>query len=717
MSGKHGARTLLGDLTRLLDAGDVTSCISTLENAIGTSPLAFSFVTLAVEAPMSVRDIVMLAMRLYASVGKMDKIRGVFVAALRDLTRLTSPSILFPTLINTQIFNTYLEILTIRKQYDAEEVKVLLEEMKRRDIEPNSLTYHYLIEIHVRAGYDPTGLWQEMLKKRSGDDSVSSLASSYTPLRPAVPNGDGGAMDNGPTSTAQQALSGILPNPATLQTLLHRLVPVVHHLKSRDSTILPSAGAAQLTVEVTSAALCYPSGGFSASAAGPSAPTSASLLSSTFSPVVDKKQMVDLVEQWLQSTPASTLTSSAEGESVPKMEAPNAPSSTVPFYPPEYILWVMMELEVRCVLEKANFVQFIQKRHVVQLLLHCAKCGDAKTFSQAVALMDRHLIRKTADTGALGVWCFSKALCIEAAIDMIMWMAYKGYLEHPSTSPFFQRYTMVDTLRYTMDRHFLMHFVDALSTPELVDRALKYLKHIQDQPAFPEEEKANLGDTMRSPRKLGPQVSAHILDLLVLAYAKISHEREAMDLLQSYETVWHVTARTNSLNALLMGLQLSLNRRKSSGGGGGGGAALHHRDVFDAVTKHNTSPVIPNSLTYKLLIRHAVASDNIDEAVEYLQMVAEAASSVSALRVEVEMILPILERAGRAGDVDTVNLLSQFALDCDVGIDPGVLQNVISNLAHAGYTADVLRGHMPLHEALRSRSKVARQRSRASIKL
>ncbi|RNC46393.1 pentatricopeptidecontaining protein, partial [Trypanosoma cruzi] len=137
------------------------------------------------------------------------------------------------------------------------------------------------------------------------------------------------------------------------------------------------------------------------------------------------------------------------------------------------------------------------------------------------------------------------------------------------------------------------------------------------------------------------------------------------------------------------------------------GASLQ-RTIYDAMLENG---VMPNAFTFRVLIRQAVLADNIDEAIEFLQRV----TSHVGLRVEVEMVLPILERAARAGDAETVNRVSKFALECDIGIDSVVLNGVIKMLTEAGQDVEVIKGHQPLHDALRSRSKTGRQRPRSEI--
>ncbi|ESL06142.1 hypothetical protein TRSC58_06189 [Trypanosoma rangeli SC58] len=249
-------------------------------------------------------------------------------------------------------------------------------------------------------------------------------------------------------------------------------------------------------------------------------------------------------------------------------------------------------------------------------------------------------------------------------------MSRKGHLE--LTDPF-KRCT-VDCLRQVMDRHFMMALADAMSTTALLDRVLQHL---------------------RARRRRGQTVSAHSLDLVVLAAAKLGEDRRAMSLVGDYTAGWGIQPRTNTYNCLLVGL--STQR----------GASLQ-RTIYDAMLENG---VVPNAFTFRVLIRQAVLADSIDEALDFLQRV----TSHAGLRVEVEMVLPIIERAARAGDAETVNRVSKFALDCDIGIDAAVLNSVVKLLAEAGQEVEVIKGHQPLHEALRSRSKAGRQRARNEI--
>ncbi|CAG9573281.1 conserved hypothetical protein [Leishmania major strain Friedlin] len=504
-----------------------------------------------------------------------------------------------PTMLNAEVFNAYFEALTRRNKYAVEEVVFVLDQMKACGVEKDALTYHYLVELHVRAGYDPTGLWEEM-KQREPE---------------------------------------VTPLPATVQTFMLRVVPY-----SAD----PS-----LVVEITRAALRYGTA------------------------IVDKRMLAELMVQWLSPvrTPNHGESSGGSGSQhtvaqASRLGLSTASPSSAAQYPPEYVFWLMLELELRCVLEKASFSQYVQRHYFTELLLRCAKCTDAGTAEQVLALMDRHAIAKTAEVLALVVWCWSQALEIEKALDLIEWMALKGYLDQVDCF----RKAQIESLRYTMDRHYLMIFADAINTTTLVERALSHLQ---------------------ARRQKGALVTVHTLDLLVLALARIGEERKALQLVSAYEPRWGVAPRTNTYNALLTGC----SRHRST---------MLHRVVYKTM---KNSGVVPNVLTFRVLIRQAVMAGNIDEAIYYLEEV----TAHPGLRVEVEMILPILERAARVGDVETATRVSQYSLKCDIGIDSSVLRSVMQQLTEAGQSVEVLKGQLPLHEALRSRSKAGRQRARNEV--
>ncbi|EPY34404.1 hypothetical protein STCU_01601 [Strigomonas culicis] len=555
-------------------------------------------------APHHARDLCSHMMRVYTALGRMDRVRDVFAVALRDLqceavtrtpadlprraAEAPAPPVSWarPSLLNTNFFNMYLEVLTVRKNYDRDEVRFVLAQMQQAGVAANALTYHYLISIHIRAGYDPRGLWLEMREKE---------------LRPL---------------------------PATVLAVLLQVVPYV--------------ADAEFVVDVVREGLQHGS------------------------TLLDKAKLAELVVAWLAGGSTSEHIQRKAGAGA----APAGAATCA--YPPEYILWLMLELELRCVLDTASFVQYVQRQHVAELLLRCAQSADAETAERALALMDRHAMAKTADVLALVVWCWADAVEIEKAFDMVELMARKGYLD--LVDPL-KRY-VVEVLRYPMERSHLLVLADALGSNALLERALHHLKERQ---------------------RKGMAVSVHALDIVVLAACKLGEERRALYLVSTYAAQWGVQPRANTFNCLLLG------------NAAGRGTVLL-RTIYDTMLR---SGVTPNAQTFRTIVRQAAALGSIDEAIFYLEQVTQHAG----LRVEVEMILPILERAARAGDVETVNRISQYSLNCDIGIDANVLNSVMTYLTEAGESVEVLKGHQPLHDALRTRSSVGRQRARNEIAL
>lgn len=577
-----------------------------------SSPL--TLLPLLKEVPHQVRDIAVLLMRCYAAMGKMRGVRDVMLAALRDLTHTP-----YGNLVNVQLFNAYCEVLTVRTQFDKEEVVWLLSEAAARDVKPNTLTYTYLTEIHLRAGKDPRGLWEEMKRL--------SRSSSRLPTSPALP----------PSSSPEP----LAPSSAMVRAMLLKVVPV--------------ASCARFELEVVKAAL---------QAEG----------------AIEKPLIVSRVEAWCESQ----------------------------HFPPSYIMWLLMELEVRCVVDRVNFAQLIHKKHLHSVLLRAAQGADPLVVTQVMAMMDRHLMQKSVDTGALAVWGYSQAVEIESAVAVLQWMSRKGFLLQKSVLALHQKFVVASAgtsgSGYTMERHFLITFVDAIMTPGRIRRAIAALKGSTVPIPRKDDEKA-------SPSPLAATVTpvaSPLLDLIVLAYARLGCEREAMAMIAQYESVFSAAPTTNTLNAILTGIKSAATSR----GGCRGGV---YQDCFRTITKEYG--VSPNGASFQMLIRLAVEAGHIDEAVRYLQDVCALSASNPSIRVEAEMILVILERAARAGDETTANRISQFSLDCDVGIDVAVLHTVMSHLRGMGRGVEVLQGHLPLHEALRSRSKVGRIRTQATITL
>lgn len=339
---------------------------------------------------------------------------------------------------------------------------------------------------------------------------------------------------------------------------------------------------------------------------------------------------------------------------------------------PEHSLWLLFEFEQRCVLEKQHLAAHVQKQSVAQLLLQCARCADVTTAQKLLSFMDRHMMVKSADVLSLVVWCYAQAEAIEDALDVVEAMSRKGYLD---TADIFKPFP-VDIVGHTMERHFLLLLAEAIHSTALAERAMAHLHKRREE---------------------GKVVTIATLDVVTLAWSKLGHEDRGVSFVDQYMPTFGAAPRTHTYNCLLLA---SVGTRKSSS----------HRHIFEKMV---STGVAPNSQTFRLIIRQAVNCNDIDEAVRYLEQV----SSFQGLRIEIEMILAVLERAARAGDVHTVNRISKFSLDCDLGIDAVVLRNAKEALQEHGCEVNTLESHVPLHEALRSRSKAARRRTKYDVGL
>jgi hypothetical protein len=331
---------------------------------------------------------------------------------------------------------------------------------------------------------------------------------------------------------------------------------------------------------------------------------------------------------------------------------------------PQSSAWILLEIEQRSVLSARDDTQalskIVQPHLIVQILYRCAKCADSDTAELVLGVADRHGMIKTPDMLGLSVLTYANCGQMEKALDLVELMARRGMLD--VTDPF-RKFT-VDALGIALDKHFLMAVSEAMTSAGAVDKGYQHL--------------VNRLSENRS-------VTVHALDLLVLAAAKIRDDAKAMSILDSYSTVFHASPRTVSYNCLLIAVVGHKNEQ------------LHHT-IFDLMVKNG---VAPNTITFRFLIRHCLQCDDVFSALEYIRKVAKYAH----LRVDIEMILPIFERSARVGDIETALEMSQLALDCDIGIDAAVMNNVSKQLRNTGQNTAPLVAHFPLHEALRARTK------------
>lgn len=332
---------------------------------------------------------------------------------------------------------------------------------------------------------------------------------------------------------------------------------------------------------------------------------------------------------------------------------------------PEQALWVLFELEQRCVYERLPLKEYITRATLSRLLLKCARCGDATTVDQLLALLERHLIKKTPETFALAITAYAAAEEVERAFDFLEEMSRRSFLD---STDMFKKFHL-DSLGQPMEKHFMTLLAESMRTTALVDRAYYHLEKRKE--------------SKRS-------VSVHSMDVIVLACSKLGDEDRAVETMESY-TKLALQPRAQSYNCLLLSC---IGRSK----------ARQHKAVFEAMLQNGVSP---NSQTFRLLIRQAVLSDNMDEALSYLDKAKEHS------HVEVEMILPIMERAAKVGDVELAVKMAEFALECGIGIDGVVMHNAQKRLEECGADASAFAALVSSHVKTRNQTGAGRQRETA----
>jgi hypothetical protein len=330
---------------------------------------------------------------------------------------------------------------------------------------------------------------------------------------------------------------------------------------------------------------------------------------------------------------------------------------------PEHGVWLLFELEIRCVLDRVSLTKLVDRASLIRLLYKCARSADSYTATRILALMERQQLPATADALSLVAWAFAGAGEVEKAVDALEDMASRGMLDGVDHTKRF----VIEALNQPVQKHYLTLVAECLHTPETIDRAFFQLEQRYAE---------------------GRSVSVHTLDMIVLACAKIGDEGRAVETMESYAALG-VHPRAQSYNALLVLC-------------GGRSKARQHRTIFEAMLRNG---VKPNYHTMRLLIRQSVVSDNIDEALEFLNK----APTFHGVRIDVEMLLPILERAARVGDAETVLECAHFSLKCDIGIDGTVLRTAAARLKEAGVDATALEQLIPTHEKMRGQYGVGRR--------
>jgi hypothetical protein len=542
-------------------------------------------------------DYAMLLMKTYHSLSRMDNVKTVFLIALRDVPDLRTP-----------FFDHYLQILSQQTHFSRKEVLWVLGEMQKKGLPWSERTYAALIEIHIRMGIDPRALWDELL------NLSTSLETHPQGKTDPSKNGAGSSnllLSSSNTDWADNAAKAIEAEPVldphgVANAFVRRsIVPSPALLKAMAQNVTFHHKDVRYVIEVMRRLIACSA--------------------------VDHKLLLYVFQSLVHNPQAGA----------------------------DHALWILFELEQRCVFERRSLRELVYRPILLQLLWKCAVSGDHVSAGRVLAFMERHLIQRNADALSMMVWCFAVAEQVEAAFDAVEEMHRKSLLTQ--MDPFKKH--QVDVVGHT-GRHFLMVLADSLHTTQLVDRAYFYLENR---------------------RKEGKSVSIHSLDIVVLACAKLSDEGRAAETMEAYPS-FGVTPRTQTYNYLLMACSGRLKSRK-------------HADVLAAMQR---AGVPANGTTYRHLIRQALLCDDIEEAFALLDKVTKT----DGLKVEVEMILPIFERASRVGDLPTCLKMCKFALDHSLGLDPQTIKTAAKRLS-SEFECDVseLHNQCPLHEKLRANFK------------
>ena len=333
---------------------------------------------------------------------------------------------------------------------------------------------------------------------------------------------------------------------------------------------------------------------------------------------------------------------------------------------PEHALWLLFEIEQRCVVDTISLKQVVERSSLVQLLLKSARCGDCVSAERLVACMERHMMPRTADILSLTLWSYVSAQEIELALDTLEEMSRKGFMETTDIN----KKWILEELNMPMEKHWLNHLGESMDSTEMVDRAYLHLEQRHRQ---------------------GRSVSIDSLDAIVMACGRLGDEDRAVETMESY-TALGVHPRTKSYNALLLSCA-------------GRNKARQHKTVFEAMLRNG---VTPNYHTFRLLIRQAVLCDNVEEALEFV----DKAPNYKGVHVDVEMLLPILERAAFVGDEATVLRMMKKAIQCDIGFSSTILRSVVQRLKNHGVDTGPVEELVPVHERMKTKTGLGRRRPR-----
>ena len=248
-----------------------------------------------------------------------------------------------------------------------------------------------------------------------------------------------------------------------------------------------------------------------------------------------------------------------------------------------------------------------------------------------------------------------------------------------------------------LQRGIIGTFSDVLATTEIIDRAYFHLE---------------------KKHKSGRSLSSHSLDIIIAACAKIGDSDRALETVEAYPTLG-LTPRAQTYNFLLAACSGRNNAKK-------------HKLVCQAMAENG---VLPTRETYKIRIAHEIGCDDVSEALSLIDVACKGGEkgvssaedkgnaggagkhhqrdqdsgglgSGSNIRLHSEMISPVLNRAGKVGDLITCVHLVQLALNFNVALEPEHLRGIADKLQRVyGVNTEKLQDLIPLHEKLQLQVK------------
>ena len=353
----------------------------------------------------------------------------------------------------------------------------------------------------------------------------------------------------------------------------------------------------------------------------------------------------------------------------------------------EQAAWALFEVEQHCTLEKIQLMDLLESDSIpLRILVKAAKTGNVHANNIMLAFLERHSIPRTHEVFGLSIYALARNGSVNDALDLVNQMGMQGLLDGVEA----QKKFSIDSVDVTMEYHYLYVLAITLSSSlQVLDDAYFYL-----------EEKY----------KADKSVTIHALDLIILACARLSDEQRAMDTVDTYTKVFDIKPRVLTYLYLIQ----SCGKKNKS---------RDQKQVFDMILK---SGLRPTTAIYKLLIKQALAVDNIDEALQFLEILAgehlhdnkywnkeeniaiqngkspeeETVKKRPGHRVKLEpdAIKLFLDKALEKQDATLITeLLRRSIEEWGVLIDMKYLMHIEENLFQLGFKMDKVKEAIKLH--------------------